>query len=430
MTREPAPLEQLTARLSERLDELRRLLLEDPGRAVDLVPEALESLSVSLEELAVTSEELEHQADELEATAMAANVERRRYEELFDLAPDGYLVTDPLGRILEANQAAADLLGRPASGLLGRRMTGFLATSRDLGRAFRLVQRLVRHGGEADLEILLKRAGRDDLPAWLRLSVSAEEAPRPAAQAVEPPKVRWALRDMSELASARTRLEEANRFKEAVLLALSHDLRSPLATIDAHVEALTSAERSEDQVEHRATEMRRAVRQMQVLMSNLFDVDRLGLGKVDLFRMPTDVVALVRRCADEVRTQVEVKTGFDPGGAVFDVDAGLVERIVRNLLANAEQYGRTDISVTVGAGADGEVVIAVEDRGPGIPDAAKEQVFELFESLNLTGPGTGVGLYVVHQFAELHGGSAWVEDVPGGGTSVRVRLPGSSAEHP
>ena len=424
MTGDWSPLLQLTSRLSDRLGELREMLEQDAGRAVELVPEILESLSVSVEELSVTSEELEQQADELEAAAALADLERHRYEELFNLAPDGYLVTDPQGRILEANQAAGDLLGIPPARLLHRRISSFFAAHRDLGRVFRLVDRMTGGGGEADLEVLLKRPGHQEVLAWLRVSVSAAGAPGTEAEGSGDRLVRWAIRDMSELAFARTRLEEANRFKEAVLLAMSHDMRSPLATIDAHVEALTSAQPTDDQVQYRAKEMRRAARQMQVLMSNLFDVDHLGSGKVDLYRTPTDVVALARRCAEEARAPVQVHTGFEAGRAVFDVDAGLTERIVRNLLANAQQYGRTGIEITVGAGEDGEVVIAVDDRGPGIPDEAKEQVFELFESLDPMARGTGVGLYVVRQFAELHGGSAWVEDVPGGGASVRVRLPG------
>lgn len=424
MTGESSPLDALIDSLSDRLTELRQRLDGDPQRAAELVPDVLEHLSVSLEELGVSSEELQEQADELEAAWARVELERRRYQELFDLAPDGYLVTDLEGRIMEANRVAGQLLGRPSGELLGKRMGAFLR-GRDLGRTFRLIKRMAEHGGEVDMEVVLVRSRHDSVPVWLRISMSAK-APALADEAGEARQVRWAIRDMNDLAAARTRLEEANRFKQAVLLTMSHDLRSPLWAIDTHVEALSgSGQLSAENVHRRAVEMRRAVRQMQVLMSNLFDVDRLGVGAIEVARTPTDVLALVQRCVDESVVEAKVKTDLDR--TVFEVDGGLTERIVRNLLANVEPYGPSGIEVTITSGAPGDVLIIVDDCGPGIPDAGKKQVFDLFYRLNTAAAGTGVGLYLVRQFAELHGGKAWIEDSPGGGASVRVLLRGAGA---
>jgi signal transduction histidine kinase len=104
-----------------------------------------------------------------------------------------------------------------------------------------------------------------------------------------------------------------------------------------------------------------------------------------------------------------------------------VERIVENLVYNAIKYSRSEspIVVLVQPYEDG-VLLAVEDEGPGVPDSLKEEVFQPFRqgpNRSPHSPGTGIGLSLVARFAELHGGKAWVEDRPGGGSSFRVYLP-------
>jgi signal transduction histidine kinase len=115
---------------------------------------------------------------------------------------------------------------------------------------------------------------------------------------------------------------------------------------------------------------------------------------------------------------------------LLDVDGPKVERIVENLLTNAAKYTpeATPVRVMVRKHDEG-VLIVVEDDGPGIPDPMKEAVFEPFQrgsDAPRRAPGTGIGLSLVARFAELHGGRAWVQDRPSGGSSFRVLLPGVS----
>jgi signal transduction histidine kinase len=109
------------------------------------------------------------------------------------------------------------------------------------------------------------------------------------------------------------------------------------------------------------------------------------------------------------------------------VDAAMVERIVDNLLTNALKHTPpgTHVALTLEQrGAD--VLIAVDDRGPGVAPEHRDSIFDLFRRGPAAGeaPGVGVGLAIVSQFAALHGGRAWVEDATGGGASFRVLLPG------
>jgi signal transduction histidine kinase len=104
-----------------------------------------------------------------------------------------------------------------------------------------------------------------------------------------------------------------------------------------------------------------------------------------------------------------------------EIDAGLTARIVDNIVGNALRHtpAGTPIRVSLDR-VDNEVILSVADHGPGIPDEAKELVFEAFHRQSGHSAGLGLGLFVVRRFAELQGGRAWVADTEGGGATVRV----------
>ena len=111
------------------------------------------------------------------------------------------------------------------------------------------------------------------------------------------------------------------------------------------------------------------------------------------------------------------------------VDPAKFERIVDNLLANAERHTPAGSSIDVSVAPNGTgALLRVDDRGPGVPDDEKEAIFQAFtRGSEVEATGVGVGLALVAQFAALHGGRAWVEDNPGGGASFRVLFPGAAA---
>jgi len=115
--------------------------------------------------------------------------------------------------------------------------------------------------------------------------------------------------------------------------------------------------------------------------------------------------------------------------AVVSVDATKVERIIENLVSNALRHTPPGTNIWVRArGRDGGIALVVEDEGRGIPTELRDAIFEPFRqapgSSSEHSPGVGVGLSLVRRFAELHGGRAWLEDRPGGGSSFHVFLPG------
>ena len=203
-------------------------------------------------------------------------------------------------------------------------------------------------------------------------------------------------------------LAEGNRMRTALLAAVSHDLRTPLASIKASVSSLrqTDVEWSQaDQADLLATIEENADR-LDALIGNLLDMSRLHTGSLQPFLRPTaiDEVAPVALLGldDPVRMEIAVPDGFP----LVLADPGLLERVLANLFANALQHSpATARPPELQAQLAGDmVVLAVVDHGPGVPDEAKERIFEPFTRVGDRYPGVGLGLAVARGFAEAMGG--------------------------
>ncbi|MGH3082078.1 MAG: MASE1 domain-containing protein [Gaiellaceae bacterium] len=223
-----------------------------------------------------------------------------------------------------------------------------------------------------------------------------------------------------------TERKQLDALRDTILATVSHELRTPLTAILGF--ALTLRERGpelehglhRELLRHLAEQAERLDR----LLTDLLDLDRLRHGSLIPEFAETDVSELVARITSVHGVAVQSEP------VVAAVDAPKVERIVDNLLANARRHtpDGTDVSVRV-EGQDGGVLIVVDDRGPGVVEAEREAIFGMFQrggDPTTRTAGVGVGLALVAQFTDLHGGRAWVEENPGGGASFRVFLPGRS----
>jgi signal transduction histidine kinase len=224
------------------------------------------------------------------------------------------------------------------------------------------------------------------------------------------------------------RLQEADEMKNTFLQAVSHDLRNPLTAILGFA---TTLEKRGDTIAPDLTQqmyrmMGRSARKLDRMLNDLLDLDRLNRGIIRPLRQKADIAELVLRICDDIDLPDRTIT-VEAQPREIAVDSAKIERIVENLLFNAAKYTPPDTPILVRV--DGEqdgVVIAVEDRGPGIPDEHKSSLFEPFKRLPGAekGPsGSGIGLSLVSRFAHLHGGRAWIADREGGGASFCVFLP-------
>ncbi|MFD4024207.1 DUF4118 domain-containing protein [Streptomyces sp. NPDC058576] len=222
------------------------------------------------------------------------------------------------------------------------------------------------------------------------------------------------------------RLAEGNRIRTALLAAVSHDLRTPLAAIKAAVSSLRSddvAWSAEDEAEL-LEGIEDGADRLDHLVGNLLDMSRLQTGTVTPLIREIDL--------DEV---VPMALGGVPEGSVdldipetlpmVAVDPGLLERVVANIVENAVKYNPGQEPVAVAASAlGGRVELRVVDRGRGVPDEAKERIFEPFQRYGDAprGAGVGLGLAVSRGFAEAMGGTLDAEDTPGGGLTMVLTL--------
>ena len=306
------------------------------------------------------------------------------------------------------------------------------------------------HGGQAELQErvagrwvraassgvdgVLAAAARIDIRSDLTLMVTGQDpSATPALLAGYAAQAAAALdreRLRTQAAQAEA-LAEGNRMRTALLAAVSHDLRTPLASIKASVSSLrqTDVEWSEaDEADLLATIEQNADR-LDALIGNLLDMSRLHTGSLQPFLRPTaiDEVAPVAAGGldDSLRLEMAVPDGFP----LVLADPGLLERVLANLFSNALRYSPAGRPPELHAVLDGGTVrLEVADHGPGVPDELKERIFEPFERVGDRHPGVGLGLAVARGFAEAMGGRIGAFDTPGGGLTVRVTLPAASAD--
>jgi two-component system sensor histidine kinase KdpD len=224
-----------------------------------------------------------------------------------------------------------------------------------------------------------------------------------------------------------TERKSVEELRDNILSTVSHELRTPLAAIIGFAETLKErgtaiAAATYDEI---VTSLTVQARKLERLLADLLDLERLRHGLVQPSFREADVGELVARVAAAQAADGRV-VDVIAERAVAEVDAPKVERIVENLLVNAVKHTPPDARIALRVQNRGEnVLVSVDDRGPGVPEGDRDAIFEIFtrgDAVSHT-PGAGIGLSLVAQFTALHGGRVWVEDNPGGGASFRVLLP-------
>lgn len=342
--------------------------------------------------------------------------ERTRYRTLFDRAPDPYLVTDEQAVILEHNRRSAELLAARNRGAL----VLCIAPS-DRAKFHRFVDSL--GSGAHDVFDVNTTAG------VLRMEALARR--------LEGGELLWLFRDVTELEAARRRavelarqdrllaeqLREVDDMRRAFVLAVSHDLRTPLSAILGLAETLVAhpSLAAEDQAQIHAQIVQSSQRVLD-LFTGLMDLERLERQEVAVRRQETLLGPLVTEALSHVdlgsRTLV-----VDVDDTVASLDPLIVTSIIENLLRNVARHTPQDAHVWLRCRREPDGVwIAVEDDGDGVPPEARPTIFELFHRSHASGlaGGLGVGLALVRRFATLHGGYARYAERLGGGASFQV----------
>ena len=223
-------------------------------------------------------------------------------------------------------------------------------------------------------------------------------------------------------------LEEVDRFRQSLMGAVSHDLRTPLATIKVASSTLSS--RSVSLSADQLAELYRLIEvesdRLTRLVSNLLDITRIEAGVFTVHAAPTSVQELVREAVSAMEPTLgtrRVDSIVPSALPAVNVDPLLIGQVLINLLDNAARHSPTDGVITVEARREGrQVVLSVTDQGPGIAPDKRQVVFERFAQLE-TGGRAGLGLTIAKTFVEAHGEEIWYEDAPNHGARFVLSLP-------
>jgi two-component system sensor histidine kinase KdpD len=238
--------------------------------------------------------------------------------------------------------------------------------------------------------------------------------------------------ELARRAEAASALEQGNRVRTALLAAVSHDLRTPLAGIKAAVSSLRSPEVAWSPAEE--AELLAAIEssadQLHDIIANLLDLSRLQSHAVHPLMDTIWVDDVVARTVASLPGGDRIRFEFAPELLPVTADAGLLDRVVSNLLDNALKHSPADRPVTVVTTSSGaRVQLRVVDHGPGVAEPDRERMYDAFRRLGDTPhrEGLGLGLAVARGLTEAQNGVLRAEETPGGGLTMVVELP---AAHP
>ena len=234
------------------------------------------------------------------------------------------------------------------------------------------------------------------------------------------------------------RQQELVRLRDDFVSGVSHELRTPLAQIRLFADLLESGRLGEPAQRARSVRIiNEESRRLTYLVENILHFSRGQRDANRLSPQPVEVSALVAEVVDgfaPLARDVEFATRVEPG-VVARIDRDAFRQVLLNLLDNAAKYGPRGQTVQVGMAVVGFAVrIWVRDAGPGVPREDRARIWEPYRRLDRAADaavgGSGIGLAVVRDVVELHGGRVWVEDAPGGGARFVVELPGATYAGP
>lgn len=338
---------------------------------------------------------------------------RERYAGLFNDSIDPILITDLQGRITEANLRAETFLAQPVDDLLGSSVLDHHDPDweqlpdelEELAPGETLAYESQAHPGQdrgLPVEVHVKRIDIDG-----------------------DPHLQWILRDISE----RKELDELRADLTSMIF---HDLRSPLGNVMSSLEMLQeSIPEDDDHLQSVLSIAERSSRRLSRLVESLLDLGQLEQGQAVLREQPASMGEIVREAVEEVEPLADAK-GHELTSQIasdlpdIELDVDMMRRVVINLLENAIKYTRSGGQIEVRLErVEGQVLVHVEDNGPGISRSHQEQIFHKFSRVHHEGrpKGLGLGLAFCRLAVEAHSGRIWLESEEGEGTTFSFSLP-------
>jgi len=340
------------------------------------------------------------------------------YRELFEDSIDPLIITDWNGRILQANRRAAEDMGTPAHELVGANISTLHNVAWDVvGPQYEVL----RGGIMVTYESSLHRVRRRDCPVQVHvraINYSGEDS------------LQWIIRDITER-------KQLDSLREDLAAMIYHDLRSPLANIISSLDILDTMlpEDQADSVRPIFQITTRSADRLQRLISSLLDINRLEAGQPITNQREVDPRELINESLDAVRMLAESKgqtlqVELPASLPIIHADEDMLRRVLINLLENAVKFTPLKGTITVGGGAEADMIkFWVKDSGAGVPAEALELIFDKFTRLQAERypKGLGLGLAFCRLAVQAHGGKIWAESQPGEGSRFVFTIPIAAA---
>jgi two-component system phosphate regulon sensor histidine kinase PhoR len=364
------------------------------------------------EEVAALAQDFNVMASRLRQLLATIETERQRLATVLATMADGILMVGPHEMVTFANRAAQGMVA-VAADQLPRALTAL-----PVGPMILPVLRDIRAGRAYDTPIVVEEAMA---PATGR-SLRAVVTPLPTA---EDDQALIVLQDLTEL----RRVEHARR---TFLANISHDLRTPLASLQAMIEtlqdgALDDREAAQDFLARMDDE----VQSLNRLVSDFLELSRIESGQLELHLMPTDLRALLTGVIARMTVQAEqrgaaLELALPQALPPLTIDGARIEQVLLNLIQNALAFTPRGGAVTLSASVHADhVALQMQDTGVGIAPEDLPHIFERFYKADRarSSGGTGLGLAIAKHLVERHGGHIWAESVPQHGTTITFTLP-------
>jgi PAS domain S-box-containing protein len=342
-----------------------------------------------------------------------------RKNAMLESALDCVITIDDEGRIVEFNPAAEKTFGRARSEVLGKPMVELLVPEDYRERHLEAFRRCLGPGGERPggrrLELEGLRSDGTSFPVEISVtSIHVGDAPSFTAY----------LRDITDR-------KELDRLKDELVSTVSHELRTPLTSMRGFVELLLEREFSPADQRKFLGIVDTEIKRLGKLIDDFLDLQRLEAGKLDYHFESQSLRPLIEeavRMFEHTSEQHSYALALPDGELTVSVDADRLRQTLRNLISNATKYSPDGGTVTVGAEVrEGRVRVSVRDQGIGMDEATQKKLFTRFYRADSTATrrigGTGLGLALVKEIVEAHGGEVGVSSAPGKGSEFWFALP-------
>ncbi|MBU4141998.1 PAS domain-containing protein [Patescibacteria group bacterium] len=401
------------------------------------VKEKMEDLENKVIDLKIARDKILSAANDIDEERQKTIKEKDKIDAILHSIGDGVFVVDKDLRVVIINEVAANMAGYKAEEVLGKKYTDKLkfifeetgkVNSQFIDKAFetKAVQKMSNH------TVLIDKDGN-------KIQVSDSAAPLLDAD--------FNVVGCVVVFRNVTKERDVDKAKSEFVSLASHQLRTPLSVINWYSEMLLGGDvgkLNEDQKKY-VEEVYKGNQRMVELVNSLLNVSRLELGTFIVEPEPTDIVALAKSAASELKPQIagkklSFKEYYGDSLPMFNADSKLLRMVFQNLLSNAVKYtpDNGEVSVNISIIDAGEnlgdkkveeksFAISVSDTGYGITAGQQDKIFsKLFRADNARGKdteGTGLGLYIVKAIVDLSGGSIWFKSEENKGTAFYITLP-------